>query len=341
MNREEIIKTYFKLSDETQHHTGTEKRKRGKKFEHLLWNLLEIEGLEPKGSFRPIGEEMDGSFVFNQQTYLIEAKWEAKPLSASSIYQFKGKVDGKLVGTIGVFISMSGYSKECVDALMYGKSLNIILFDKADFEKCLLNINGFTSGLQDKLRAAAQSGVSFFPLTSVVIAEEIKNVDTAQKPLCKLVIVVGGQGDQQIISFLARKILELHKIEREIVIRTAGGKLSIAALVNAFDDFSDGEIQDFILVADSDGEIEETERVLSSMLNENLTPIIIVPDPEIEVWFQEFKIYDRNDMIGHATSHKVSAGRTRDYLLHRLDIDYLRNRDASFRKFHNAILGLS
>lgn len=284
---------------------------------------------------------MDGSFVFNQQTYLLEAKWEAKPLSASSIYQFRGKVDGKLVGTIGVFISMSGYSNECVDALMYGKSLNIILFDKNDFEKCLHKVNGFSVGLMEKLRAAAQSGVPFFPLTSIVIADEFKNIDSEPGTLSKLVIVTGGQGDQQIISFLARKILKLNKIEREVVVRTAGGKLAIAALVNAFDDFSDGEVQDFMLVADSDGEIEESQRVLTTMLNENLEPTIVLPDPEIEVWFQEFKIYDRNDMIGYATHHRTSAGITREYLLNRINIDYLRNRDTSFKKFYNAILGLS
>jgi hypothetical protein len=41
---------------------------------------------------------------------LLEAKWHRDEfeLPASTIYEFKGKVDGKLVGTVGIFISMSG-----------------------------------------------------------------------------------------------------------------------------------------------------------------------------------------------------------------------------------------
>ena len=51
------------------------------------------------------------------KTYLLEAKWRKQPIPASDLYAFKGKVDGKLVGTIGVFISMSDYSADAIDAL--------------------------------------------------------------------------------------------------------------------------------------------------------------------------------------------------------------------------------
>lgn len=340
MNREEIIDRYSELCDETNYNTAQRKRIRGKDFEYLLRDLLEIENLEPKGSFRPDGEEMDGSFLFNQRTYLLEAKWQTNALAASSIYQFKGKVDGKLVGTIGIFISMSGFSTDCVDALMYGKLLNIVLFDRNDFEKCLHNVNGFSLGLSEKLRAAAESGLSFYPLTSIVISEDLgKNVNQ-QPNLSKLVIVAGGHGDHEIISFLAKKILELNKVQREIIIRTAGGKLAIAGLANAFDDFGDGEVQDYMLVADADGEREETERILTHSLNENLKPIIVLPDPGIEIWFQEFKVYDRSDMIRYASTHNTLPSKAREYLLNRLNIDYLRGRDSSFTKFYNAVLGI-
>jgi hypothetical protein len=43
------------------------------------------------------------------------------PTLAADLYAFKGKVDGKLVGTIGVFVSMRGYSTEAIDALKLGK----------------------------------------------------------------------------------------------------------------------------------------------------------------------------------------------------------------------------
>lgn len=77
--------------------SAPDKRRRGFAFEKFLEALLAGENLEPRIRLRPTGEEIDGSFVLDQRIYLLEAKWHAKPLPASAIYAFKGKVDGKLL----------------------------------------------------------------------------------------------------------------------------------------------------------------------------------------------------------------------------------------------------
>jgi hypothetical protein len=77
---------------------GITPQTRGRKFERWLNQLLSEENLEPRTAYRPKGEEVDGSFIYRDRTYLIEAKWIADEVLASTIYQFKGKVDGKLVG---------------------------------------------------------------------------------------------------------------------------------------------------------------------------------------------------------------------------------------------------
>ncbi|MFP3740831.1 hypothetical protein, partial [Burkholderia sp. SIMBA_019] len=75
-------------------------------------------------------------------------------------------VDGKLIGTIGVFFSMSDYSAEAVDALLYGKELNLILFGRKD----LLLIEDGEISMRDavrvKLRYAVDYGQPYFPLES-------------------------------------------------------------------------------------------------------------------------------------------------------------------------------
>src|SRR5688500_9312943 len=73
---------------------------RGRALEGLICQILEAERLEPRLRFRPKGEEIDGSFVFGGRVYLLEAKWTTRPVAASELYAFRGKVDGKLVGTI-------------------------------------------------------------------------------------------------------------------------------------------------------------------------------------------------------------------------------------------------
>ena len=113
-------------------------RKRGYAFEGILKNCLTHEQLDPRSSYKTEGEQIDGSFFLDGSVFLLEAKWHKDELPASAIYQFKGKVDGKLAGTIGVFISMSGYSKDAVDALTLGKSLNVILFGKEDIDAAII-----------------------------------------------------------------------------------------------------------------------------------------------------------------------------------------------------------
>lgn len=136
--------------------------RRGRAFEKFLSNLIKASGLYPSLSFRPTGEEIDGSFWWEGRTYLLEAKWTADPIAASSIYMFKGKVDGKLIGTIGIFISMSGYSDDAVSAVQLGKSLSVILFDRVDVEAAI-NETSFRRILRDKLYAAGRTGEIYIP----------------------------------------------------------------------------------------------------------------------------------------------------------------------------------
>lgn len=156
-----------KLEDWLTSPPGAEPRwfqDRGRAFERIIRNQFQSEGLEPRLNIRPSGEEIDGSFVLGESTYLVEAKWRKDPIPASDLYAFKGKVDGKLVGTIGVFISMSGYSSEAIDALKFGKDINLILFTGADFLLVNSGKIGFTGALRRKLRYAAEEGQPFLPL---------------------------------------------------------------------------------------------------------------------------------------------------------------------------------
>ena len=77
------------------------KRKRGYDFEKLIYELLGESDLMPRTSYKSSGEQIDGSFVYGEKVFLLEAKWHKKEMPASQIYEFKGKVDGKLVLDLG------------------------------------------------------------------------------------------------------------------------------------------------------------------------------------------------------------------------------------------------
>lgn len=351
ITKPDLIKSFEELKNPANYPDAASKRRRGREFEKFLRTMLEVEGLSPKvNSFRPKGEEMDGSFIYGQRVYLLEAKWHVEPLPASSIYQFKGKVDGKLIGTIGIFVSMSGFSNDAIDALMYGKSVNIILFDGEDIEKCVRESNGFIGGFEQKLRAAAEIGVPYYSLV-----KETYNIPQSNRPtqqLQDIAIIVEGKTDTRIVSFLAQQILRQANISRRFIVREAGGKLAIPRLANAIDDFNDVIFNDgnaeynnlkLIVVADADNDVEETYRLLETGLNGEAA--IVIPDPEIENWFKQFDIYDTQDLKKYIRDVQLKANSPLGLtvpdpisnLLMKLDINELYKSDNSFRIFHEAL----
>lgn len=169
-----------------------ERRARGKRFERILYGMFLEAKLEPRLSFRPTGEEIDGSLWLEGRTVLVEAKWTQDPHPASSIFQFRGKVDGKLVGSVGLFISMAGFSADAVDALVAGKELNVILADGDDIRSI---VNGYVSArdaIRQKLRAAGDSGTPFAPLAQ----------STTAPAVVRRIVLVEGRLEAQILETL-------------------------------------------------------------------------------------------------------------------------------------------
>ncbi|MFJ4152012.1 restriction endonuclease [Streptomyces galbus] len=200
---------------------GITPQSRGRKFEEWLNRLLEKEGMAPRTSFRPAGEEVDGSFVHEGRFYLLEAKWWKEKVPASAVYQFKGKVDGKLVGTIGVFISMSEYGPDAVDALRVGKDLNVVLFDRDDVFAAA--VDGFSEVLRHKLRLAAELGEVFVPYVATT-------PPTPPTPPTNqtLTVVTEGQRDELFIRGIAQNLANRGIRTRDLEVIHSQGVMGLA-----------------------------------------------------------------------------------------------------------------
>ncbi|WP_081630820.1 restriction endonuclease [Microbacterium sp. 11MF] len=175
------------------------KQHRGYAFEHILNSLFTLEGLRPRTNYRPAGEEIDGSLIVDHRIYLLEAKWWGAALPASALYAFKGKIDGKLAGTLGIVISQSGFADDAVDALVSGKGVNMILFDSSDLETILSEQMSFADALRQKLRYAAEFGQPFSPLraNAAPSATSTPDHETAQRPASAPVnVIVEGPADE-------------------------------------------------------------------------------------------------------------------------------------------------
>jgi hypothetical protein len=232
MNRESLVTELAEL----RALSGMTAQVRGRRFERWLNGLLRYDSLDPRSSYRPEGEEIDGSFVIDGRAYLLEAKWKKDPLPASSIYEFKGKVDGKLAGTIGFFISMSGFSTDAIDALIHGKELNVLLVDDEDIEVSLRL--GIRRVLERKIREAVERGTVFFPMKLVEATtenEESLSIATVSLAKRKALVVVESRVDRQIISKVSQLLLRdlTTELDGGVDVFAAGGVSQIGRVANS------------------------------------------------------------------------------------------------------------
>jgi hypothetical protein len=138
---------------------------RGYQLEKFLNDLFAFFDLDPKSSFKITGEQIDGSFTFDNTDYLLEAKWQKKPIDAQTLYGFGGKIQGKLKNTLGLLISLEGFSSECTKTENPSVKA-IILMDGADLMQVLDGRIKLNDMLYIKRRHAAQTGEIYYRIIS-------------------------------------------------------------------------------------------------------------------------------------------------------------------------------
>jgi len=157
----EDLKARFLLIASNENH-----QERGYDLEKLLNELFILFDLDPKSSFKIRGEQIDGAFTFDTQDYLLEAKWQKKQLSASSLYEFGAKISGKLKNTLGLFISLEGFSTDCLK--VENPTLkSMILMDGLDLMIVLDGRIKLTDLIYLKRRHASQTGEIFYRISVV------------------------------------------------------------------------------------------------------------------------------------------------------------------------------
>lgn len=140
---------------------------RGFDLEKVLYDLFELFDLDPKASFRNTGEQIDGAFTLEGTDYLFEAKWQSYLVNASDLDAFSGKVRRKLDNTLGLFLSINGFSKDAVQLYSLGRS-SILLMDGADLLSVLDNRIDMSSLIIRKRRHAAQTGNVYLPVNKIL-----------------------------------------------------------------------------------------------------------------------------------------------------------------------------
>ncbi len=152
---EELKNTFYQLAEQEDRQAA------GLELEKVLNGLFELSGLAPREPFRIVGEQIDGSFELDNEIYLVEAKWEANPLSERPLLEFRGKVEGKSSITRGMFITLNGCTSPALDAITRGKQPNFFLVDGVDLVDVLQGGHSLNELLRAKVRYLAEEGKMF------------------------------------------------------------------------------------------------------------------------------------------------------------------------------------
>lgn len=126
--------------------------------------------LEPRASYSLDHEQIDGAFSFNTDHYVLEAKWWKEAIGRRELDVFKANIERKGKNTLGLYVSMSGYS---TDALaVYSYSTPFITMDGSDFMAVLDQRIRLDDLLDRKKGHASQTGHCYLPVSKIFSGSE-------------------------------------------------------------------------------------------------------------------------------------------------------------------------
>ncbi len=141
---------------------------RGYAFEKFLMAVFDAYGMAARASFRLRGEQIDGSFVLAEQTYLLEARWRNAKVDVETLRAFNGKVAEKASWSRGLIISQSGFTEDGLHA--FGRGKRVICMDGLDLHEVLSGRLHFADVIALKARRAAETGMAHVPVRDLNVA---------------------------------------------------------------------------------------------------------------------------------------------------------------------------
>lgn len=134
-----------------------DKQRRGYEFEKVVARLIHLSLGNCRPSYRIQQHWGDGSIsqidaafcYLDTQFFRVETKWKDDPAKPADIVQFRDKLD--VVGLIGLFISVNGFSAEAVaKAASFRDEREIILMDGDELRLTLVGCPSFDEAIRVK-----------------------------------------------------------------------------------------------------------------------------------------------------------------------------------------------
>ncbi|WP_339683119.1 hypothetical protein [Gimesia maris] len=143
-------------------------QKRGYDLEAILYDLFCLFELTPRGPFRRTGEQIDGAFTHRSEHFLLEAKWQQKKTDLSDLRDLDGAVGSSLDNTLGLFLSLNGYSEVALQGYLQGNRPRLICMDADHLIHILEGRMDLTDLIERLKDAAVQKRHIYVPMSDIL-----------------------------------------------------------------------------------------------------------------------------------------------------------------------------
>ncbi|MFD4538748.1 restriction endonuclease [Streptomyces bauhiniae] len=133
----------------------------GREFEPFLNRLFRLFDLEPRLSYNLPYEQIDGSITYDTDVYVVDAKWLKEPVEVHYLGSFVEKVRHKTTNTLGLYISVRGFTKGARER--YADGTCFITMEGVDLFLVLDGHITLDELLSRKKRHANDTGSCYFP----------------------------------------------------------------------------------------------------------------------------------------------------------------------------------
>lgn len=112
------------------------------------------------------GRQIDGSITIDGTTFLVETKFTRNPLGAPDIDIFESKVRRKADNTMGLMISINGFTTEAIKAASCDRTLLILMDGGWFFNVIFMQKMNLKEAIQNILIHASRTGNSYLPINN-------------------------------------------------------------------------------------------------------------------------------------------------------------------------------
>ncbi|MFD5553728.1 restriction endonuclease [Streptomyces sp. NPDC127068] len=160
----DLLATYKGLRDGP----GLTPQKRGQAFNTLIANVLKAWGHEARPSVIGVrGRDETDVFFTIGHNYILEAKWEADPLSADPLTKLSERLSTRPPGTRAIVLSATGFNSNALEWI--NRHNELLLMDNSHIEAALCGLLDPKELLHRLYGETAASGNRLVPLADIVV----------------------------------------------------------------------------------------------------------------------------------------------------------------------------